>query len=123
MNKQLLFILKFICAFVVMTAVCAMAWGKFVDGVVYDCTDPALGYLSPDGWVGGNKFPVVVVKQIVSGRSISEPDEIKEGWSVARLWCLWSSFFAGSLIVSFAVAKLPWPLGPRGRLPLGGSSP
>ena len=108
MNK--FFLLKFLCVFFVTTVLCQLCWEEFVDGKIYDCTDATFGYLSPDGWIGGNNFPVVVVKQVVSGRSMSEPDEIEEGWSVTRLWYLWSSLFIGSLITSFVCARLPWHL-------------
>jgi hypothetical protein len=104
-----IWILKFGVVFFFMTVICTVVWEEFIDGKVYDCTDPLFGYLSPDGWVGGNNFPVVVVKKVISGRSMSEPDELKEGWSVPGLWVLWGSFFASSLIVSFLLARLPWP--------------
>ena len=92
-----------------MTVVCTIVWEEFVDGKVYDCTDPLFGYLSPDGWIGGNNFPVVVVKHVDSGRPMKDSDEIKEGWSVTRLWYLWSTLFGGSLITSFLLARMSWP--------------
>ena len=101
-------ILKFGSVFLVMTMLCAFVWEKYVDGKIYDCSDPLYGYLTPDGWVGNNHWPVVVVEQIVPSSSMGDPDTIKEGWSVTRLWCLWSSFFAVSLIVSFLLAKVSW---------------
>jgi hypothetical protein len=104
-----LFFLKFIIVFFMMTVVCTNVWEAFVDGEVYYCTDPLFGYLSPDGWVGGNNFPIEVVKHIDSNRPIQDSDEIKEGWSIAGLWCLWGTFFAGSLITSFFLARMSWP--------------
>lgn len=100
---------KFVVSMFLMTIICSIVWGKFVDGNIYDCTDPLFGYLSPDGWIGGNNFPVVVVKQVVSGRSMGEPDEIKEGWSVADLWGLWFLFFGASLAISILFAWWPDP--------------
>ena len=107
MNKS--FLLKFIIVFYLMTVGCTVAWEEFVDGKLYDCTDPLFGYLSPDGWVGGNNFPVVVVKHVVTGRPIADSDQIKQGWNVAGLWCLWGTLFSGSLIASFVLARKPWP--------------
>jgi hypothetical protein len=104
-----IWILKFAVVFYFMTIGCTVVWERFVDGNIYDCTDPLFGYLYPDGWVGGNNFPVEAVDKVVSGRSPSEPDELKKGWNIAGLWVLWGSFFASSLIVSFALARLPWP--------------
>jgi hypothetical protein len=109
-----LFLLKFFLVFYFSTIGCTIAWEAFVDGKIYDCTDPLAGYLTPDGWVGANNFPVVVVKHVVTGRSIANCDEIKEGWTVTGLWCLWSTFFAGSLIASFLLAKMSWPSSLRG---------
>jgi hypothetical protein len=100
MRTMLNFLLIFGMVFFVATAACFIVWEKFVDGNLYNCTDPALGYLSPDGWVGGGKWQVITVKKVVGGRSINEPDEIKEGWSVAGLWGAWNALFASSLLVS-----------------------
>ena len=100
---------KFVVSMFLMTIICSIVWEKFVDGIIYDCTDPLFGYLSPDGWIGGDNFPVVVVKQVVSGRSMGEPDEIKEGWSVADLWVLWVLFFGISLFISIFFAWWPDP--------------
>jgi len=100
---------KFLVSLFVMTVICSIVWENFVDGKIYDCTDPLFGYLSPDGWIGGDNFPVVVVKQVVSGRSMGEPDEIKEGWSVTDLWVLWFLFFGASLVISILFAWWPDP--------------
>jgi len=100
---------KFVVSMFVMTTVCTIVWETLVDGKIYDCTDPLYGYLTPDGWIGGDNFPVVVVKQVVSGRSMGEPDEIKEGWSVADLWVMWFLFFGASLVISIFFARWPDP--------------
>jgi hypothetical protein len=105
---------KFLVSMFVMTIICGIIWGRFVDGKVYDCTDPMFGYLSPDGWVGGNHWPVIVVKQVDSDRPTGDPDEIKEGWSVADLWVLWFLFFGTSLVISILFAW--WPDPAEGRL-------
>jgi hypothetical protein len=65
--------------------------------------------LSPGNWVHdfGNTH-VTIVHQIVTGRSMEEPDTIKEGWSVPKLWCLWWSFVVVSLVVSGLLTFLIW---------------
>jgi hypothetical protein len=101
---------KFIVSMFLMTIICSIVWEKFVDGKIYDCTDPLFGYLSPDGWIGaGGNWPVVVVKQIASGRPMGEPDEIKEGWSIADLWGMWFLLFGISLAISISFARWPDP--------------
>jgi len=95
---------KFVVSMFLMTIICSIVWEKFVDGKIYDCTDPLFGYLSPDGWIGGNNFPIDAVKQVVSSRSMGDPDEIKAGWSVADLWALWWSLFGASLVISILFA-------------------
>ena len=59
-------------------------------------------YLSPGDWVHRQG---AVVNHVVAGRSMSEPDTIKKGWSVAGLWGLWISFFAASLAISFGFTR------------------
>jgi hypothetical protein len=39
---------------------------------------------------------------------MSAGDSIKEGWTVPRLWLLWFAFLGTSMIVSGALARLPW---------------
>ena len=94
----------FIVALTVTTVACTWGWETFVKNRLYNCTDDSpLDYLRPGHWV----HQPVAVRHVTSGRSMSEPDTIKEGWSVWRLWLLWSSSVAGSLIVSFLLARLP----------------
>lgn len=102
-------IAKFLIVLVSMTIVCTIAW-QFVGERFYDCTDDdILGYLRPGGWVHvWDNHPIVAVHQIVHNRSMSEPDTIKEGWSVTRLWGLWFSFFAVSFFISLLLARVPW---------------
>lgn len=94
---------------VTMAVVCTIVW-QLVGDTLYDCTDDnMLGFLRPGCWVHRfNGHSIVVVHQIVHGRSMGEPDAIKEGWSVPRLWCLWFSFVVGSLAVSFVFT---WMIG------------
>jgi hypothetical protein len=96
----------FLLAMVLMTIVCTLVWDRYVNARLYDCTD-AVGfdYLHPGDWVHGH---VVAVPTITHNHSMSEPDTIKEGWSVNRLWYLWLTFFAVSIMVSTGFALLPW---------------
>ena len=90
---------------ILMIIVGTVAWETLVNNRLYNCTDPGLfDYLSPGQWV----HHPVAVHQVVSGRSMSDPDTIKEGWSIARLWYLWDAFFGISIAVSTAVAMIPW---------------
>jgi hypothetical protein len=103
---------KFIASLFVMTVICTTVWQDVVAEYLYDNTDDnMMGFIHPfylDGWIGQGKFPVTAVPQVVHGRSMSEPDEIKEGWSIPKLWCLWFSFVAVSLIISIVFARVPW---------------
>ena len=92
----------------IMTVVCTVVWQNCITDELYNCTDPGwLDYLSPGDWVHFD-HGVIYVPHIVTGRSMSDPDTIKEGWSVNRLWCLWLAFFAVSLFVSAGFTFLPW---------------
>ncbi len=92
-----------------MTIVCTIVW-QFAGDRLYDCSDDnVLGFLRPGDWVHNwNGHAVAVVPRVVHGRSMSEPDTIKEGWSVTGLWCLWLSFVAVSLVISVVLARVPW---------------
>ena len=95
----------FVGSLVVTTIACTWGWETFVKNHIYKCTDDLpLDYLQPGQWV---HHPVAVA-HVASGRSMSEPDAIKQGWSVFGLWALWSSLVVGSLVVSFLLARLPW---------------
>jgi len=96
---------KFFFLMLASTIVCTIIWQQFVTDHLYNCTDPLwLDFLNPGDWVHGHvvSVPVVVV------RSMSEPDTIKQGWTVTGLWVLWFSFVGASVAVSAWVAVLPW---------------
>ena len=111
------FLYSMLCCIIV----CTVIWEYQIDGKLYNCTDNVgFDFLHPGDWVhdfGGH--PVAVVNQVVVGRSMSEPDEIKTGWSIPRLWLLWCSWFGASLLVSFVVARFWWRRG-RAIFPLEG---
>jgi hypothetical protein len=95
----------FILMMLFMTVVCTAVWERFCTDL-YDCTDEnLLGFLEPGFWVHGH---IAYVPVVTHGRSMGEPDTIKEGWSTVKLMCLWLSFVVVSVIISIAVARLPW---------------
>jgi hypothetical protein len=97
---------RFGIVLILMTVICTMVWGGFVTDSLYNCSD-AIGfdYLHPGDWVHGH---VAFVHHVVAGRSMSEPDTVKEDWSIAGLWCLWFAFFGASLVVSILLARTEW---------------
>lgn len=103
---------KFVIVMFVMTIVCTIVWEDVVTEYLYDNTDDnMMGFLSPffgDFWIGEGGFPVVAVQHVVHGRSMSDPDEIKEGWSVPKLFCLWLSFITISAFSSILLARIRW---------------
>jgi hypothetical protein len=112
MRKILRGTAKFLMVFYVITIVCAVAWDGFVDEKLYDATDVvAPGYLNPGGWVDNwdGNHPITVVPQIIPDDNMNDPDSIKEGWTIGRLWELWFCFFATSVLISAALAWVPWP--------------
>jgi len=86
---------------VLMAFVCTWAWDAFVNGKIYYCTDGGtFDFLLGGGdWVHNPESVARVVP-----RSMSEPDEIKNGWSITGLWYLWSTFVA----VSFGQKRVPF---------------
>ena len=109
-KKILVSVALFCIALFATTIVCTILWDDCLNGTVYVCSDGGgWEYLIPD-WatIGNGSFPVIVVPRIQALNSMSDPDELKEGWTVARLWTVWYSFLGGSLLVSLLVASLPW---------------
>ncbi len=95
----------FIGSFFSMQLVCESVWEKHINHRLYNCTDEVgLGYLFPGHWV----HRPVTVDHVIIANSMSEPDTIKQGWSMLGLWCLWVSFLGGSVIVSALLALMPW---------------
>jgi len=101
---------KFSIVMLIMTIIYTIVWDQVVAAKIYDCTDSVpFGYLRPGDWVHSwTGHPMATVSQVVHGRSMSEPDTIKEGWSVSRLWYLWLVFATFSLVVSFLLARVAW---------------
>lgn len=96
---------KFGAVLLLCTVGCTALWGQLVTDRLYNCTDGGwLDFLFPRDWV---HHPVAVA-HVVAGRSMNEPDTIKEGWSIAGLRCLWFSIVVFSLVVSFLLARRPW---------------
>jgi hypothetical protein len=104
-------LVKFVAMMIIMTIICTWAWDAFLNGKVYSCTDGGtLDYLFVgNGWVHVHDgHPIVVLPKIVPPHDMSDPDTIKQGWSVAGLWCVWILFFSTSLAVSVLLAWVPW---------------
>jgi len=89
---------------------CTWGWDNYLNGKVYYCTDAVgLDFLRPGDWVhafGGR--PVVVFDAIPGNLSMSDPDGIKRGWSVDKLWLLWLALAGSSVALSGGVAFLVW---------------
>ncbi len=92
----------FVMVLLVMLVVCTQAWEAFVNGKLCLCTD-GTGFLNVGDWV----HDPVPVPQIVP-HSMSEPDEIKQGWSMAGLWVIWLAFMSVAVAVSAAPAGVFW---------------
>jgi hypothetical protein len=93
----------FVVVFAMATVIFTMIWGAFVTDRLYNCTDAVgLDYVQPGNWVHGQ---VAFVRDVRAGRSMTEPDTIKEGWSRAGLWALWLTFFGCSVVVSALAAQ------------------
>jgi hypothetical protein len=91
--------------FLVILAPCLVAseivWDAYLPGQIYNCSDCNLfGVLMPGSWVHGN---YVTVSKINTYGSMSQPDSIKEGWSLEKLWFLWFSVFFASVAISVSL--------------------
>lgn len=91
-----------VATFLITLLVCLIlsvtVWQVYFPQNIYNCTDDnMLGFLRPGDWVHGN---YVTVHKVVPSLSMSEPDTIKEGWSVGKLWFAWYSFILASAAIS-----------------------
>src|ERR1043165_4840984 len=97
MARILISLVIFILCLVGMTFLCTRVWDAFIKDKIYNCTDGGdWEFLQAGDWV---HHPVSVQK-VTAGRSMSEPDQIKSGWSIVGLWCLWLSLVCVSLSIS-----------------------
>ena len=101
---------KFLIVFVSVTMINSAVWQKYVATNLYDCVDEAIpGYWEPGFWVHTHDGHLVkTVQQVTHDHSMSDPDTIKQGWTIGRLLGLWFSFFAASLLAGLAIGRLPW---------------
>lgn len=96
---------KFVAVLMCCTIASTILWALFVTDTLYNCTDPGwLDFLSPGHWV---HHPVPVA-HVIAGRSMSEPDTIKAGWSITGLWLFWFAVVVASVFVSVLLARTPW---------------
>lgn len=108
MFRKLKTIVKFAIVMFAMAIACEIIWDEFVAQNLYDCTDALpFGYFSPGHWVHVY-HGVVYVPHVTHDHSMSDPDSLKQGWSVTGLWCLWCLLFGISTAVSCVLACLRW---------------
>lgn len=94
----------FVVSILVMAFVCIWAWDNFVNGKLYFCTDGGtMDFIFVGDWVH-HPEPVAHVVP----RQMSQPDEIKVGWSITGLWWLWGAFVGGSVLLSALFAVGFW---------------
>jgi hypothetical protein len=94
----------FAMSMLMMGILCIWAWDAFVNGKLYYCTDGgSMDFIFVGDWV---HYPETVAH--ITPRSMSQPDEILAGWSIAKLWCLWGVFAGGSVLVSALSASAIW---------------
>jgi hypothetical protein len=100
------YLLKTVFALVLLAIPMSIVWDSTLPGKIYYCTDDiGLDYLIPGNWVHGEIEYVDDVSAAMS-RSMSEPDVLLRGWSVGRLWLIWSAMFGSSLVVALYIARL-----------------
>jgi hypothetical protein len=105
MQSMLKFTAKLLLTVSVLAIVCTVVWQQLVTDTLYHSTDALwLDFLRPGHWVHNP----VSVAHVVRSRSMSEPDTIRAGWSLAGLWSLWYSCLGVSVLLGILLARLPW---------------
>jgi hypothetical protein len=106
MRRTLISIVIFIVSLITMIFVfCMPAWYGFVNGKLYLCTD---GFGILDFWFAGDWVHHPIQVKHVVFNNMSDADEIKEGWSMTGLWCLWGAFILVSAIISTIPVRKYW---------------
>jgi hypothetical protein len=97
----------FFVSILLLLFLCVPAWDALVNGKLYYCTDGGTMdfILGPFG--GGWVHHPQSVPHVVP-RSMDKPDEIKTGWSITGLWCLWGAFVGVSVSLSALFAGALW---------------
>jgi hypothetical protein len=109
--------ITFLSLLLLCTVYCTIAWDKYIADKLYMCTDSVpYVFVHPGDWVHGNY--VYAPQSAFFPRSMSEPDAIKEGWSIPKLWILYWSFVAASVGTSASLAFLIWWPKTRKSVPL-----
>jgi len=86
------------------TVLSAVIWQFYFPENIYNCTDDNMcGFFRPGDWIHGN---YVAVHKVVPSLSMSEPDTIKKGWSITKLWCAWWLFIVASVAISASLTFL-----------------
>jgi hypothetical protein len=104
MTRMLGSIGVFVITLLMMAFICTWAWDAFINGKLYYCTDGG----TLDFWCVGDWVHQPVPVAHVVPRSMSEPDEIKAGWTITGIWCLWSAFVFVSAFISAVFAIALW---------------
>jgi hypothetical protein len=100
-------VITFLVLMVACIILCAVLWQHLITDTLYNCTDSLGGpdfLLSSRHWVHNP----VAVHHVSAGRSMGEPDNIREGWSLTKLICLRWSLVIVSAAISFIFAQLLW---------------
>ncbi len=108
MIRTLTYLAKFFVMMFIMILICTWSWDAFLNGKVYSCTDGgSFDFWFVGDWVHAHDgHPVVTVPRIVPSPDMGDPDTIKQGWSLQRLWYVWIMFFGVSLVISLLFAGL-----------------
>ena len=103
-------IFVFLATLIMMAIAGTLGWELLIKNHLYNCTDDfPLDFLQPGNWV---HHPDTVT-HVSGGRSMSEPDQIKQGWTITGLWALWLAIVLGSLAISYTGARWSWTLWSR----------
>jgi hypothetical protein len=100
----------FLPVLIAMTVLDTFFWEGCLNGQVCACSDGGTFDYWIRDWstIGDGKFPAVVVERIHPFKDMSDPDQIKAGWSVRLLWLIWYSLLIGSLAVAALFSSLVW---------------
>ena len=108
MRRIAKYLLKTAVDVCILSILMSFAWDSVFPGKIYYCTDEAgLGYIHPGSWVHG-RIEIVDNVPSATSRSMGDPDVMRRGWTVERLWVVWSTMFGVSVVLALTHAKFRW---------------
>ncbi|MBK1826473.1 hypothetical protein [Haloferula rosea] len=95
-------LLAFLASFATLNLLLAVAWEAWFPENIYHCTDSlGMDYFLPGDWIHGEWQSSDTIE---AHHDMSQPDTLKSGWTLSKLWLAWLGCVSTSIAASHLVA-------------------